>query len=206
MTRMSPREPLPLVGLALAAVLLGGCPKTPTVGSNGSPTTGGAVAPPAGGPAPLGTLGAGTAPGTPAGAASTPAPGAPAGAGTTLPTLPSPAEFLETPELKDVHFDYDRSEIRPEDRPVLDDVAAWLATNPVTLLLIEGHCDERGTDEYNLALGERRAHAARDYLVAQGVASSRITVVTYGEERPVCTASTETCWARNRRAHFVTRR
>jgi peptidoglycan-associated lipoprotein len=71
------------------------------------------------------------------------------------------------------------------------------------LVLIEGHCDERGTNEYNLALGERRARAARDYLTSAGVPESRITIVSYGEERPLCTERTEVCWAQNRRAHFL---
>jgi peptidoglycan-associated lipoprotein len=81
--------------------------------------------------------------------------------------------------------------------------AAWLKDNSHALLLIEGHADERGTNEYNLALGERRAKAAVDYLVSQGVHTARIKSVSYGEERPLCVGRTETCWARNRRAHFL---
>ena len=73
------------------------------------------------------------------------------------------------------------------------------------LVLIEGHCDERGTNEYNLALGERRAKATMNYLVSQGVQAARITIISYGEERPLCTEKTEACWARNRRAHFLTK-
>jgi peptidoglycan-associated lipoprotein len=81
--------------------------------------------------------------------------------------------------------------------------AAWLKDNTHTLLLIEGHADERGTNEYNLALGARRAKAAADYLVSQGVLATRISTVSYGEERPLCAQRTEACWARNRRAHFL---
>ena len=72
-------------------------------------------------------------------------------------------------------------------------------------MLIEGHCDERGTNEYNLALGERRAKSTMNYLVSQGVQASRITIISYGKERPVCTEHTEDCWARNRRSHFLTK-
>jgi peptidoglycan-associated lipoprotein len=98
-------------------------------------------------------------------------PGAPAG-----PTIkgPSPSEFTPTKRLADIHFDFDGAAIRPSDRKVLDDNAIWMKTNGKTLILIEGHADERGTDEYNLALAERRAETTRNYLVAQGVASARI--------------------------------
>jgi peptidoglycan-associated lipoprotein len=81
--------------------------------------------------------------------------------------------------------------------------ARWLKAHPSYLVLIEGHCDERGTNEYNLALGERRAKATRDHLVSLGIEGSRITVISYGEERPVCTERTEGCWTKNRRAHFL---
>ena len=86
---------------------------------------------------------------------------------------------------------------------MLDANAAWLKSNGNHLLLIEGHCDERGTNEYNLALGERRAKSAMNYLVSQGVQAARITIISYGEERPLCTEHTETCWAQNRRDHFL---
>ncbi len=91
----------------------------------------------------------------------------------------------------------------PNDRRILDANAAWLKQNTNQLVLIEGHCDERGTNEYNLGLGERRARATMNYLVAQGIQASRITVVSYGEERPVCTEKNESCWAKNRRAAFL---
>jgi peptidoglycan-associated lipoprotein len=105
--------------------------------------------------------------------------------------------------LRDVFFEFDRYNIRPVDAKVLDRNAAWLKENQTQLVLIEGHCDERGTSEYNLALGERRAKAAMGYLVAQGIQANRITIISYGKERPSCTEHTEACWAKNRRAHFL---
>jgi peptidoglycan-associated lipoprotein len=116
---------------------------------------------------------------------------------------PSPKEFVSVPELRDVFYDFDRYDIRPEDAKTLDANAQWLKSNPNHLVLIEGHCDERGTNEYNLALGERRAKAAMNYLVSQGVQASRITIISYGEERPQCSDKNESCWAKNRRAHFL---
>jgi peptidoglycan-associated lipoprotein len=86
---------------------------------------------------------------------------------------------------------------------VLDANAQWLKSNAAYLVLIEGHADERGTDSYNVALGERRAKATMNYLLAQGIQAGRINIVSYGEERPSCRERTEGCWARNRRAHFL---
>lgn len=103
----------------------------------------------------------------------------------------------------DIYFEFDLSDLRPEARQKLDGNARFLKENPSLRATVEGHCDERGTNEYNLALGERRAVTATDYLSSQGVAASRFKTISYGEERPVCTESTESCWARNRRAHFV---
>jgi len=111
--------------------------------------------------------------------------------------------FAPSADVADVHFDYDRSEIRPPDEKILDRTARWLSEHPRHLVLIEGHCDERGTNEYNLALGERRATAARDYLVRRGIEAKRITTISYGEERPQCAGRHEDCWSRNRRAHFL---
>jgi peptidoglycan-associated lipoprotein len=105
--------------------------------------------------------------------------------------------------FKDIYFDFDRYDIRADARPVLDEIATWMNKNTDTNIIIEGHCDERGTNEYNLALGEKRAKATRDYLISLGVSPSRITIVTYGEERPQCTEHNEACWQLNRRAHFV---
>ena len=104
--------------------------------------------------------------------------------------------------MKTIYFDFDRYEIRPGDATTLEADAAWLKTNDV-LILIEGQCDERGTVEYNLALGDRRARAAMNYLVSLGVRAGRISTVSYGKERPVCTEHTEACWALNRRAHVL---
>ena len=116
---------------------------------------------------------------------------------------PAPKEFAVNPNVKDIFFDFDKYNIRPGDAKILDENAAWLKANTGQLVLIEGHCDERGTVEYNLALGERRAKAAMNYLVAQGVQASRFTVISYGKERPFCRESNEACWAQNRRDHFL---
>ena len=116
---------------------------------------------------------------------------------------PAPADFVAIPEVKAVRFDFDRALIRSDDARVLDANVEYLKNNVDTLVLIEGHADERGTAEYNLALGERRARAARDYLVSQGIAADRISLVSFGEERPECSEHVETCWVRNRRAEFL---
>ncbi|MFI5279639.1 MAG: peptidoglycan-associated lipoprotein Pal [Gemmatimonadales bacterium] len=105
-----------------------------------------------------------------------------------------------------VHFDYDRFDIKPEDQAVLDRKVAVLRANPRLELQVEGHCDERGPDEYNLALGERRAAATKRWLVEHGIADTRLTIISYGEERPADPGHTEEAWAKNRRAEFrVTR-
>jgi len=153
----------------------------------------------------------------PAGASSAGASTSPAGAmGTagsaaTAPTAMRPArveprDFTAVADLRDIHFDFDRYDVRPGDAEILDGNARWLKAHEDHLVLIEGHCDERGTEQYNVALGERRARAAMSYLVAQGVPSTRIAIVSYGEERPVCTDRAEACWAKNRRAHFLAKR
>jgi len=105
--------------------------------------------------------------------------------------------------LKDIHFDFDKYDIRPGDAKILDENTKWMKANPNYLILIEGHCDERGTSEYNLALGERRTKATLNYLVSQGVQANRISLISYGKERPLCTEKNEACWSRNRRAHFL---
>ena len=114
-------------------------------------------------------------------------------------------EFKANANLNQIHFDFDKYNIRPGDAKILDANAAWLKSNAGNLVLIEGHCDDRGTAEYNLALGERRAKSTMNYLVAQGVQANRITIISYGKERPVCTEQTEACWAKNRRANFLTK-
>jgi peptidoglycan-associated lipoprotein len=105
-----------------------------------------------------------------------------------------------------VHFDYDRSDVKPEDQAVLERKVAVLRANPRLELQIEGHCDERGPDEYNLALGERRAAQTKRWLVEHGIQDSRLTIISYGEERPADPGHSEEAWAKNRRAEFrVTR-
>jgi peptidoglycan-associated lipoprotein len=116
---------------------------------------------------------------------------------------PAPSQFAAVADLRDIHFDFDKYDIRPGDAEILGANAQWLKAHPNYLVLIEGHCDERGTNEYNLALGDRRAKSTMNFLVSRGVAASRISVVTYGEERPVCTEKNEACWSKNRRAHFL---
>ena len=105
--------------------------------------------------------------------------------------------------LGDVYFDYDKYTIRDDARGILLKDADWMKRWPSTKVTVEGHCDSRGSAEYNLALGERRATAVKDYLVSLGVAADRITAVSKGKEQPFCTEENETCWAQNRRGHFI---
>lgn len=103
----------------------------------------------------------------------------------------------------DIHFDFDKYDIKDNDKPTLKQVADYLIKNGADKLLIEGHCDDRGTNEYNLGLGDRRAKATRDYLISLGVPSARMNMISYGEERPLCKEQNEACWSKNRRSHFV---
>ena len=105
--------------------------------------------------------------------------------------------------LEDVFFDYDKSDLSDAARASLQKNSTWMRKWMSTMVTVEGHADSRGTSEYNLALGERRAGAIRDYLATLGVTASRITIVTMGEEQPVCTEEAEACWSKNRRGHFV---
>jgi len=105
--------------------------------------------------------------------------------------------------LKDIFFDFDKSTMRDDAKPNLNEDLQWLNANPTAQITIEGHCDERGTAEYNLGLGERRATAIRDYLVAAGIDARRIKTVSFGKERPFVLGQDEAAWAWNRRAHFV---
>jgi peptidoglycan-associated lipoprotein len=187
--------------LVIGTALFAGCAKRPATTAASAPA-------PTGTAATTGSTGgaarqqpAMTPP--PATAAPAPAP-ATAAPATPAPTArPAPKEFTAIPELKPIYFDFDRYDIRPADAKVLDANAQWLKSNNNQLVLIEGHCDERGTNEYNLALGERRAKSTMNYLVSQGVQASRITIISYGEERPVCTQKNEECWSKNRRAQFL---
>ena len=106
---------------------------------------------------------------------------------------------------EDIYFDFDKSTLSPAAQDNLLRKAEWLRENPEATVTVEGHCDERGTNEYNLALGDRRANSAKDYLVKSGVAESRFTTISYGEEQPLCGQNTESCWAKNRRGHFEIR-
>jgi peptidoglycan-associated lipoprotein len=176
-----------LIALLTAVPLVAGCAKTPsTTAADGSaPAPGG----PMDGTRVAGTGGAG---GSGRGGASQ---------GTTV--RPDPKEFVVMKDLRDIRFDFDRYEIRPEDAEILEANADLLKSNPGWLVLIEGHADQRGTTDYNMALSDRRAKASMNYLVSQGVRANRITMIGYGEERPVCKETSEQCWSQNRRVHFM---
>ena len=108
-------------------------------------------------------------------------------------------------EDEDIHFDFDKYVLTPQSMMILDDKAAYLREHAGVRVLVEGHADDRGSNEYNLALGDRRANSAKNYLVKSGVAESRITTISYGEEQPLCMQQSESCWYRNRRGHFGAR-
>ena len=110
---------------------------------------------------------------------------------------------MEEGHLGDVYFDYDKSDLGTEATDRLAANAAFLRQHANLIITVEGHCDERGTNAYNLALGDRRANAATGYIASLGIGGGRMGSVSYGEERPQCSTSTESCWSRNRRAHFV---
>ncbi len=112
-------------------------------------------------------------------------------------------EVFESSLLKDIHFDFDKYDIRPEDAEILKKNVALLMKYPKVKIQIEGHCDERGTVEYNLALGERRANSTKKYLISLGIPESRIATISYGKERPLDPSHNEEAWAKNRRDHFV---
>jgi peptidoglycan-associated lipoprotein len=181
--------------MAITGVLLAfavtGCAKQPATTGASAPAPGGAIG--------MRVL-------TPGGMQPTSATGAAgegrsmSGGGTTRPSLDG---FRPAADLADIHFEFDKADIRESDLAALDANAGWLKTNADHLVVIEGHCDERGTSEYNTALGDRRAKATMNYLVSRGVPSARITVVSYGEHRPSCPQHSDECWAKNRRAHFL---
>jgi peptidoglycan-associated lipoprotein len=189
---------VPLIALGCAKRLAVPVGPAPTAGAKTTPSSGGSSADAASrAPAPL-TPGAGSSP-----PPSATAPGAPPGG--TSARRPDPRGFGAVRDLGDIHFDIDRYDIRPDAAKILEANARWMKANPAAPILIEGHADERGTNEYNLALGERRAKAAMNYLVSQGVPSDRFTVISYGEEWPACRERNEACWARNRRVHFLSK-
>jgi peptidoglycan-associated lipoprotein len=117
---------------------------------------------------------------------------------------PQPSiEDLFTKEVQDAYFDLDKADIRADARTALMKTGEFLRSYPQVKVTLEGHCDERGSTEYNLALGDRRAQAAKDFLVSLGIAADRVQTVSYGKERPFCMDHNEACWQQNRRAHFV---
>ena len=130
-----------------------------------------------------------------------------------IPAPPAPAPPPRTPDVsmdqlfqqnvKSIYFDYDKSDIRPDQMSILQSNAAWLKQHPEVKFTLEGHCDERGSEEYNLALGDRRANAVKQFLVDQGIPESRISTISYGEDRPVCHEETEDCYQHNRFAGFT---
>ena len=113
-------------------------------------------------------------------------------------TLP----FKDTSSLQDIYFRFDKYDLDDQSRGTLRQNARYLQANSGAAIEIQGHCDERGTNNYNIALGERRAHSTKMYLVSQGISSRRIHTISYGEERPFCFDSNDACWLKNRRAHF----
>ncbi|MCI0408201.1 MAG: peptidoglycan-associated lipoprotein Pal [Acidobacteria bacterium] len=203
---------IPTIVLLMAIPLfLSGCPKRPDL------PAGGATQPSAGqvAGAPSATPGLTTSPAAPSSSSysssvrtqeekvtppgaiqESPAQGAPS-AGPT-----GAAGKGESP-LKDIFFDFDKSNIRDDAKPNLAEDTQWLKANPTAKITIEGHCDERGTAEYNLGLGERRAKASSDYLVAAGIDAKRIKIISFGKERPFVLGHDESAWKWNRRAHFV---
>jgi peptidoglycan-associated lipoprotein len=121
----------------------------------------------------------------------------------SIPSVPAPKDFVDAPELTDIHFDFDRYEIRPADAKQLGDHARLLKAHGSAWLLIEGHGNERGTNEYNLALGERWAKATQDQLASLGIEAARITIITYREERPLCTTTRRRAGPRMERVQFL---
>lgn len=187
-----------LIGVLFLGVgLLAGCPKQPEIGQAGpaavGPQAGVPASPPGAAPAPR----AGDIPVT------RPVPPAEVPVSPVPPAAPvAPAAPAAVP-LKDIFFDFDESIIRDDQKATLKENTAWLRANSTVKITIEGHADERGTSEYNLALGERRAKATKDYLVAAGIHPTRIVTISYGEERPFVFGHDESAWRWNRRAHFV---
>ena len=181
------RHSTPLAALTILAALLlplaGACKKKP-------PTKTAEARPPVEAPAPPETR------------VPPPPPSAPAEAAGEVMTQDI-SELNKKGYLTDAYFDYDQSDLRDDARTALSGNAEWLKRYPSIQVLVEGHCDERGTSAYNLALGDHRANAARDYVASLGISAARVRTVSYGKERPFCTESSESCWQQNRRAHFV---
>jgi peptidoglycan-associated lipoprotein len=191
-----------IVPVIVASFVAAGCAKRPAMTQAAAPPPSGEVRPKMEPTPPVAaTPPAPSAPVAPAPAPPPAAPPPPPAA--QEPARPAQRDFAAVSDLQDIYFDFDKYNIRSSESAALDTNAKWLQQNGNHLVLIEGHADERGTNEYNLTLGERRAKAAMDYLVSRGVQATRITVTSYGEERPTCTQHAEGCWAKNRRAHFL---
>jgi len=189
------------IGLLVCSFALFGCPKRPEVIQAAPAPAGPAaaivpVAPPPPAPAPVAEAPV-VRPEPPAETPVAPPPPAPAPAPAPAAAAPAPAP------LKDAFFAYDKASIRDDQKAALNDNVSWLKANSGAKTLIEGHCDERGTAEYNLALGERRAKAVKDYLVGAGIAADRVSTISYGKERPFVLGHDESAWKWNRRAHVV---
>jgi peptidoglycan-associated lipoprotein len=184
------------IGVLAGSLMLLGCPKRPEVGQAGPGAVGPAAAT-APAPAPA-------QPSPQTGEARVTQPPAP----TETPVQPAPAAQAQAQvpaasPLKDVFFEFDKSAIRDDQKPALNEDVAWLKGNAKAKITVEGHCDERGTAEYNLALGERRAKAVKDYLIAAGVPATLVSTISYGKERPFVLGHDESAWKWNRRGHFV---
>jgi peptidoglycan-associated lipoprotein len=180
------------VGVLAGSLALLGCPKRPELAMT-SPT--GAVVPKAAAPSP--TVTAKPAPKPVEIPVARPAPPAEA------PIKPAPAVAAAEWPVKDVFFNFDDATVLPAQKSIVDRDFAWLKAHPEVKVIISGNCDERGTEEYNLALGERRAAAVKDYLVAEGIAADRISTISYGKDRPFASGHDETAWRLNRRDHFA---
>ncbi len=187
--------------LVAVAVTLAGCPKSPEVGET-QPAGPAVTSTPPSAPRPMGP-GSEVRVAPPVGPREgTTVPAGPGGARPGGAVQPPPTGAGASP-LKNVQFDYDRALLTDEAKRTLNENAAWLKTNARARVIVEGHCDERGTNEYNLALGERRAKAVRDYLVAAGIEGGRLRTISYGKERPLDPGHDEAAWRVNRRAQFT---
>ena len=185
-----------MVGVLVGSLALLGCPKRPEVSQAGPGAVGpGATVAPTTPPAAPSPLTGETPVTRPSAPAETPVQAAPAAPG--APGVPAASP------LKDVFFDFDKSNLRDDQKAALNEDVSWLKANARAKLTLEGHCDERGTAEYNLGLGERRAKAVKDYLVAAGIPADRVATISYGKERPFVLGHDESAWKWNRRGHFV---
>lgn len=188
-----------VASLTLIAIVAVGCAKRPALVTASAPAPSAAArsAEPSISPPMVAAAPATPAPPEAEKAQPAPAPAPPAA------QRPEPRDFAAIPEVRDIHFDFDKSDIRPGDARILDANAEWLKSNANARVLIEGHCDERGTNAYNMALGDRRARSTMNYFLSRGISADRVTTISYGEERPLCTEHNESCWSQNRRAHFL---